>query len=110
MNSIVSSTENFLVLIIAIIILLVVISVLGGFIDPGASFSEEESRVYWEESDIAIVDWIISGSSHALLVQNNMDYAIKINYFSVEGYNLSFGVGDEKYTLEEIYMKYFQEV
>lgn len=95
MTEVKASTENILILAILIIVALVVAAVLGGFINPTASFLEEESQDYWKTADFGIVDCIVSGSSIALLVQNNMNYSVGLNYVSVDGRNLTFGLGGE---------------
>jgi len=80
-----ASTEYLVILAVVIIIALVVVAVLGGFIDIGRGADVQASKAYWRISDIGLVDWDQSATTFTAVVRNNQDYKIKISALSPDG-------------------------
>ena len=80
-----ASTEYLVILAVVIIIALVVVAVLGGFIDVGTSASQQSSKAYWRTADMGILDWTQSGNDFKAVIRNNQDYRINVNNVTVGG-------------------------
>ena len=79
-----ASIEYLVILAVVIIVALVVVAVLGGFIDIGRGSSIQAAKVYWRGAEIGILDWKISGTTATLAVRNNQDYTIKITNATID--------------------------
>lgn len=86
-----ASTEYLVILAVVIIIALVVVAVLGGFIDIGRGADTQASKAYWRIADIGLVDWDQNPSTFTVVIRNNQDYKIKVSALSAEGINSSEG-------------------
>lgn len=78
-----ASTEYLVILAVVIIIALVVVAVLGGFIDIGTGASQQSSKAYWRTADVGIVDWSQTNTTFTAVVRNNQDYRISIKNITV---------------------------
>jgi len=78
-----ASTEYLVILAVVIIVALVVVAVLGGFIDIGRGAGEQASKSYWRTADIGLVDWTIAGTSGTFVIRNNQDYQVRLTNISV---------------------------
>jgi len=80
-----ASIEYLVILAVVIIVALVVVAVLGGFIDIGRGSSLQAAKTYWRGAEIGLMDWKISGTTATLVVRNNQDYKIKITNATITG-------------------------
>ncbi|MFC2154645.1 hypothetical protein ACFLRC_04120 [Candidatus Altiarchaeota archaeon] len=82
-----ASTEYLVILAVVIVVALVVVAVLGGFIDIGRSSSDAAAKTYWRGADIGVLDWVIVGGTgdDTMVFRNNLDYTIEITDVSVGG-------------------------
>jgi hypothetical protein len=84
-----ASTEYLVILAVVIIVALVVVAVLGGFIDIGRGAGEQAGKTYWRSADIGLMDWVMDNSgADTLAVRNNLDYKINVTAISVGGTNV----------------------
>ncbi|MBU0761533.1 MAG: class III signal peptide-containing protein [Candidatus Altiarchaeota archaeon] len=80
------STEYLVILGVVVILALIVISVLGGFIDIGAGASSNAAKAYWGSADIGLTNWQVAETGDSsFAVRNNMDYTITVKKMSVGG-------------------------
>jgi hypothetical protein len=94
-----TSVEYLVLLAIAIVIAVVAVGVLAGFIKIGtATTYKKKGGVYWKSSDIGIMDWEIYATSatqdSTLILQNNKEYQINIDWLSVDGGDTTYFVGE----------------
>ncbi len=89
------STEYLVILAVVVIVALIVVTVLGGFIDIGAGAGVQASKSYWRGADIGLLNWkvALAGSSSYFTVRNNLDYTIQITSFTVDGVTVIGGGG-----------------
>jgi Flp pilus assembly pilin Flp len=86
-----TSVEYLVLLAIAIVIAVVAVGVLSGFIKIGtATTYKKKGAIYWKSAEIGIMDWEIfdtSGGSQlsTLVLQNNKEYQITIDWISLNG-------------------------
>jgi uncharacterized protein (UPF0333 family) len=85
-----TSVEYLVLLAIAIVIAVVAVGVLSGFIKIGtATTYQKKGGIYWKSADIGIMDWEIYETSaiqnSTLVLQNNKEYQININWISADG-------------------------
>ena len=80
-----ASIEYLVILAVVIIVALVVVAVLGGFIDIGRGSSVQAAKTYWRGAEIGIMDWKVSGTTATLVIRNNQDYKIKITNATLNG-------------------------
>ena len=83
-----TSVEYLVLLAIAIVIAVVAVGVLSGFIKIGtATTYKKKGMIYWKSADIGIMDWEIypSGTSSTLVLQNNKEYQITVDWVSDDG-------------------------
>lgn len=85
-----TSVEYLVLLAIAIVIAVVAVGVLAGFIKIGtATTYKKKGNIYWKSADIGILDWEIYQTSSTqdsiLLLQNNKEFQIKLNWISTGG-------------------------
>jgi len=85
-----TSVEYLVLLAIAIVIAVVAVGVLSGFIKIGtATTYKKKGAIYWKSSDIGIMDWEVFSTSatqsSTLVLQNNKEYQITINWISIDG-------------------------
>lgn len=78
-----ASTEYLIIMAIAIIIAIVVISVLSGFIKVGGSTSMKKAKTYWKSADIGFNSWTMSPEGIVLVLQNNLEYKISVDWVNV---------------------------
>jgi len=76
------STEYLIILAVAILIGIVVVSLLGGFIKIGGGTSEKQVKTYWKSANIGIPSWSIGQSGATLIIQNNFEFKISVNYIN----------------------------
>jgi hypothetical protein len=76
---------------VAIVIVIVAVGVLLGFISlSSGSQYEKKSKVYWQSTDIALSDWMVSDIGYSnFVVQNNKDYQIYLRSMSLDTGSLS---------------------
>ncbi len=78
------STEYLVILGVVVVIALIVITVLGGFIDIGAGAGTQATKAYWQSADIGILSWnLVETGNSAIVVRNNQEYNIKVNKIGV---------------------------
>ncbi|MFH0860384.1 MAG: hypothetical protein V1921_04230 [Candidatus Altiarchaeota archaeon] len=80
-----ASTEYLVILAVVIIIALVVVAVLGGFIDIGRGADAQAAKSYWRIADIGLVDWNQDATTLTVVARNNQDYKIAISAISPDG-------------------------
>jgi hypothetical protein len=80
-----ASTEYLVILAVVIIIALVVVAVLGGFIDIGTGATQQSAKAYWRTADIGIVDWSQNTTTFTAVVRNNQDYKVSLTKMNVSG-------------------------
>jgi hypothetical protein len=80
-----ASTEYLVILAVVIIIALVVVAVLGGFIDIGTGATQQSAKAYWRTADIGIVDWSQNTTNFTAVVRNNQDYRVSLTKMNVSG-------------------------
>ncbi|MFH1403728.1 MAG: hypothetical protein ABIH11_05605 [Candidatus Altiarchaeota archaeon] len=84
------STEYLVILAVVVVIALIVVTVLGGFIDIGSGAGSKASKAYWRGADIGILNWRMSSTGDSrFTLRNNMDYSIKMDSMTVEGNQVS---------------------
>lgn len=94
-----TSVEYLVLLAIAIVIAVVAVGVLAGFIKIGtATTYKKKGNIYWKSADIGIMDWeIYNQTQHpagsTLVLQNNKEYQIKVNWISVDGGTSTVAIG-----------------
>jgi len=93
-----TSVEYLVLLAIAIVIAVVAVGVLSGFIKIGtATTYKKKGAIYWKSSDIGIMDWEIfpttSTQNSTLVLQNNKEYQITIDWMSIDGGITTYDVG-----------------
>ncbi len=78
------STEYLVILAVVVIVALIVVTVLGGFIDIGAGAGIQASKSYWRGAEMGILNWKVveSGVSY-FTIRNNQDYTIVISSMTV---------------------------
>ncbi|MFH1403727.1 MAG: hypothetical protein ABIH11_05600 [Candidatus Altiarchaeota archaeon] len=81
------STEYLVILAVVVIVALIVVTVLGGFIDIGTGAGAQAAKGYWRSADIGILNWKVSSTAGGseFMVRNNLDYRIEISDVSVDG-------------------------
>jgi hypothetical protein len=92
-----TSVEYLVLLAIAIVIAVVAVGVLSGFIKIGtATTYKKKGNIYWKSADIGIMDWEIYATSttqnSTVVLQNNKEYQVKINWVSIDGGTSTFSV------------------
>jgi hypothetical protein len=85
-----TSVEYLVLLAIAIVIAVVAVGVLSGFIKIGtATTYKKKGNIYWKSADIGIMDWEVYQTSatqnSTVILQNNKEYQIRVNWVSVGG-------------------------
>jgi hypothetical protein len=84
-----TSVEYLVILAIAIVISVVAVGVIAGYIKIGSATTyKRKGQVYWKSADIGIMDWNIrdpsvSGKNSTLMLVNNREYEIHIDWFSL---------------------------
>ena len=78
-----ASTEYLVILAIAIIISIVVVSLLAGFIKIGGTTSSKTTKAYWKSADIGIPSWSITTTGMTMIIQNNMEYKINVDFINM---------------------------
>ena len=88
-----ASTEYLVILAVVIIVALVVVAILGGFIDVGRGSGEKASKTYWRGADIGLMDWVMSSAgTDTIVIRNNQDYLINVSAVSVGGTSVAMDV------------------
>jgi len=92
-----TSVEYLVLLAIAIVIAVVAVGVLSGFIKIGtATTYKKKGNIYWKSADIGIMDWEIytttATQNSTIVLQNNKEYQIKINWVSVDSGTTTYAV------------------
>lgn len=88
-----ASTEYLVILAVVIIVALVVVAVLGGFIDIGRGTGVQASKSYWRGAEIGLMDWEMSAAgSDTLVIRNNQDYTINVSAVSVGGTSVAMDI------------------
>ena len=77
-----ASTEYLVILAIAIIIAIVVVSLLAGFIKIGGTTSSKTTKAYWKSADVAIPSWSLTTTGITLILQNNMEYKVNVDWLN----------------------------
>ncbi len=80
------ATEYLIILSVVVSIALIVVSVLGQFIDFFGGIDEKQSRLYWGTQEISITFWrVFSDGNAEIVVKNNLVNDIKITDVIVNG-------------------------
>ncbi len=83
------STEYLVIVAVTIIIALVVVMVLGGFIDLGTLNADRATKAYWRTTPISLENWMILKNKTAYIsLQNRHNKAILIHGFLLDGHNI----------------------
>ena len=82
---------------IAIVIAVVAVGVLSGFIKIGtATTYKKKGLVYWKSADIGVMDWEVyatsSSQNSTLVLQNNKEYQIQVDWVSVNGGSTTYDI------------------
>ena len=93
-----TSVEYLVLLAIAIVIAVVAVGVLAGFIKIGtATTYKKKGLIYWKSADIGIMDWEVYATSASqnstLVLQNNKEYQINVDWVSVDGGTTTYAIG-----------------
>jgi hypothetical protein len=87
------STEYLVILAVVVIVALIVVTVLGGFIDIGAGTTSQASKSYWRGADIGILNWKVAETGESVFtLRNNMDYTIELKSMTVGGASITSAV------------------
>jgi hypothetical protein len=80
-----AAVEYLVILAVVIIVALFVVGVLGGFPTTSSGISEKDSRVYWSNADIGIVELYLSAtaSGSKLEVRNNNNADIQLTSVNI---------------------------
>ena len=79
------------ILAVVVVVALVVVTLMGDFLGLGAETSDRSSRIYWQNADVGIRDWLmIADGQDTLAVVNNVGYDIRLNNISIDGTSRSF--------------------
>lgn len=68
----------------------------------GGQTSDKASKIYWQNSEIGLLDWVMTSTGEdALVVRNNQQYQIEITNLTVNGVSpenmsVSIGTGDRR--------------
>lgn len=96
-----ASTEYLVILAVVIVVAVVVAGLMGGFLSFGGQTSDRSSKLYWQNAEIGLLDWVMSSSGDdSLVVRNNGQYDIYIQNITVDtasrSVNLSLATGQQK--------------
>ncbi len=97
-----ASTEYLVILAVVIVVAVVVAGLMGGFIKFGGQTSDKSSKLYWQNSEIGLLDWLMSSTGEdSLVIRNNQQYQVEItnitvNSVSPENISATIGTGDRK--------------
>jgi len=96
-----ASTEYLVLLAIVIVVAVVVAGLLGNFLSFGGETSDRSSKLYWENAEVGILDWLMSSSGEdKLVVRNNQNYDIYITNITVDdetsAVNISVSTGEKR--------------
>ncbi|MFC2162282.1 class III signal peptide-containing protein [Candidatus Altiarchaeota archaeon] len=110
-----TSIEYLVLLAIAIVISVVAVGVLAGFIKIGtAGTYKKKGLIYWKAADVGIMDWEIydhssSNRDSILLLENNKEYEINLDWISTDGGTTTYAIDQRllpggHYKLETTYL------
>ena len=96
-----AATEYLVILAVVIVVAVVVAGLMGNFISFGGQTSDRSSKLYWENAEIGLLDWLMSsGGDDSLVVRNNGQYDIYIQNIIVDtassSVNETLAVGQQK--------------
>ena len=81
------STEYLVIFVVIIIVSLVVISIMGGFMDSDTDI--QSSKAYWRTASVGLMNWrITEGGAASVAVKNNADQPMTVNEIIVDGQNI----------------------
>jgi len=79
------STEYLVILAVVVIVSLIVVTVLGGFIDIGGGATSQAAKAYWRGADVGILNWRVANGTSEFVLRNNQDYRIKLTDMRIGG-------------------------
>ena len=95
-----ASTEYLVILAVVVIVAVVVATLMGDFISLGGETSDRSAKLYWKNSELGLMDWIIADGEDALVIRNNQEYDVFIHNITVDGnpisVNASVRTGEQK--------------
>jgi len=96
-----ASTEYLVILAVVIVVAVVVVGIMTNFIPLGGQTSDKANKIYWQNAEIGLLDWLMSSDGQdSLVVRNNGQYDIYIQNITVDtassSVNETLAVGQQK--------------